>query len=82
MVWCQEEPKNQGSWYQIAHHLKDCLAPWQTRLYAGRQASAAPAVGFYKLHIEQTNELLEEAFTITDPAASQTPQRKVASNAQ
>jgi len=82
VVWCQEEPKNQGSWYQIAHHLKDCLAPWQTRLYAGREASAAPAVGFYKLHIEQTNELLEEAFTITDPAASQTPQRKVASNAQ
>jgi 2-oxoglutarate dehydrogenase E1 component len=82
VVWCQEEPKNQGSWYQIAHHLKDCLSPWQTRHYAGREASAAPAVGFYKLHIEQTNQLLEQAFTISDTNATQSTQKKVASNAQ
>ncbi|KAA3632727.1 MAG: 2-oxoglutarate dehydrogenase E1 component [Proteobacteria bacterium] len=82
VVWCQEEPKNQGSWYQIAHHLKDCLAPWQTRSYAGREASAAPAVGFHKLHLEQTQRLLEQAFTIGDDAANQSTEKKVASNAQ
>ncbi len=82
VVWCQEEPKNQGSWYQIAHHLKDCLSPWQNRYYAGREASAAPAVGFYKLHLEQTKALLEQAFTLTDAATSQTTEKKVASNAQ
>ncbi len=82
VAWCQEEPKNQGSWYQIAHHLKDCLAPWQTRYYAGREASAAPAVGFYKLHLEQTRQLLEQAFTINGTTATQTTEKKVASNAQ
>ncbi len=82
VVWCQEEPKNQGSWYQISHHLKDCLAPWQTRVYAGREASAAPAVGFYKLHLEQTARFLDQAFTITAQGAVPTQEQKVASNAQ
>jgi 2-oxoglutarate dehydrogenase E1 component len=82
VVWCQEEPKNQGSWYQIAHHLKDCLAPWQSRVYAGREATAAPAVGFYKLHLEQTALLLEQAFTIEGAPTTQSTQKKVASNAQ
>ncbi|GJL82929.1 MAG: 2-oxoglutarate dehydrogenase subunit E1 [marine bacterium B5-7] len=82
VVWCQEEPKNQGSWYQISHHLKDCLSPWQTRYYAGREASAAPAVGFYKLHLDQTARFLEQAFTLTDASAVQSMEKKVASNAQ
>ncbi len=64
VVWCQEEPKNQGSWYQIQHHLKDCLSAKQNRYYAGRDTSAAPAVGFYKLHVQQQEQFIEEAFTI------------------
>ena len=59
-----EEPKNQGSWYQIQHHLKDCLSAKQNRYYAGRDTSAAPAVGFYKLHVQQQEQFIEEAFTI------------------
>ena len=78
IVWCQEEPKNQGSWYQIAHHLKDSLAPDQERMYAGREASPSPAVGFYKLHLKQTAEFLEQAFTITKNSDALSNEDKVA----
>ncbi|MFT5113437.1 MAG: 2-oxoglutarate dehydrogenase E1 component, partial [Parasphingorhabdus sp.] len=78
VVWCQEEPKNQGSWYQISHHLKDCLAPHQERMYAGREASASPAVGFYKLHLKQTAQFLEQAFTMTKESSAPTNKDKVA----
>ncbi len=82
VVWCQEESKNQGSWYQIQHHLKDSLAPWQTRMYAGRAASAAPAVGFYKLHLEQQNQFLEQAFTIDAEEDTSLSEKKAASHDQ
>ena len=81
VVWCQEEPKNQGSWYQIQHHLKDCLSSWQSRTYAGREASAAPAVGYYKLHLEQQARFLEQAFTTPLPDESAATQPRVASHA-
>ncbi len=53
IVWCQEEPKNQGAWYQSKHHLFDHLHPNMTLEYCGRPASAAPAVGNFKAHIKQ-----------------------------
>ena len=40
VVWCQEEPQNQGAWYQIQHHLRACLQPKQVLDYAGRAALA------------------------------------------
>jgi 2-oxoglutarate dehydrogenase E1 component len=43
IVWCQEEPQNQGAWYQIQHHLRACLQSKQTLNYAGRARSPAPA---------------------------------------
>jgi len=64
VVWCQEEPMNQGAWYQIKHHLQACLKPEQRLLYAGRDGSSAPAVGYYKLHVEQQNALVDEALTV------------------
>ena len=63
VVWCQEEPKNQGAWYSIGHHLQSCLAKGQRLHYAGRQASAAPAVGYQKLHVKQQKALVEDAFS-------------------
>ncbi len=54
VVWCQEEPQNQGAWYQIRHHIEACLAKGQTVSYAGRGHSAAPACGHLSQHnIEQ-----------------------------
>jgi 2-oxoglutarate dehydrogenase E1 component len=61
VVWCQEEPKNQGVWYQQQHHFHACIAPDQQLHYAGRNASAAPAVGYLKAHLEQQQALVEEA---------------------
>jgi 2-oxoglutarate dehydrogenase E1 component len=64
IVWCQEEPQNQGAWYQIRHHLRACMAPQHQLLYAGREPSASPAVGFYKLHVVQQAGLVSAALVI------------------
>ncbi|MDH3688443.1 MAG: 2-oxoglutarate dehydrogenase E1 component [Gammaproteobacteria bacterium] len=68
VVWCQEEPKNQGAWYQIQHHIKDCLIPTQKLSYAGREASPSPAVGYYKLHLKQQIALIDQALMPTTEA--------------
>ena len=66
VVWCQEEPKNQGSWYQIDHYLRACLRDNQALRYIGREASPSPAVGYYKLHLKQQQHLVDQALTTTD----------------
>jgi 2-oxoglutarate dehydrogenase E1 component len=60
-VWCQEEPKNQGSWYQSKHHFKECLPDGFTLQFAGRSAAAAPAVGYASVHNHQQEELVNKA---------------------
>ena len=52
-VWCQEEPKNQGCWYCSLHHFKDVIPQGAAIEYAGREASASPAVGYASLHAQQ-----------------------------
>lgn len=61
VVWCQEEPKNQGVWFSSQHNIKDCLRESQKLFYAGRQFAAAPAVGSPKLHAQQQQALINEA---------------------
>lgn len=61
VIWCQEEPKNQGAWYYIQHNIRECLRKDQILNYAGRKASAAPAVGYPTLHQKQQAELVNEA---------------------
>ncbi|MEJ8566663.1 2-oxoglutarate dehydrogenase E1 component [Elongatibacter sediminis] len=63
VIWCQEEPKNQGAWYQIRHHLQACVRDDQSLTYAGRAQSPSPAVGYYTIHIEQQRALVERALT-------------------
>jgi 2-oxoglutarate dehydrogenase E1 component len=60
-VWCQEEPKNQGAWYNSNHHFIDSLDPRIRITYAGREASAAPAVGKFHVHIEQQKAVVHDA---------------------
>ena len=64
VVWCQEEPRNQGAWYWLAsrHHLMDVLGPKRKLLLVSRPAAAAPAVGYYAKHNQQQKEVIENAF--------------------
>jgi len=60
-VWCQEEPLNQGAWYQSKHHFSDNLDSAIKMIYAGRDASASPAVGHFQVHIEQQKNVVHSA---------------------
>ncbi len=62
IVWCQDEPQNQGAWFFIQHHVHDNMQEGQRLGYAGRPASASTAVGYYAKHAEQQKELLAAAF--------------------
>jgi len=61
VVWCQEEPQNQGAWYQIKHHLQACLGKGQSLSYAGRGRSPSPAVGHFADHVEEQLKLVADA---------------------
>ena len=62
VVWCQEEPQNQGAWYQTAHYLRENMREDQKLYYAGRAASASPAGGYMAKHNERQKALVEQAF--------------------
>ena len=62
VVWCQDEPANQGPWFYVQHHLLENMADGQKLAYAGRAPSASPAAGYYAKHIEQQKALLDTAF--------------------
>jgi 2-oxoglutarate dehydrogenase E1 component len=62
VVWCQEEPQNQGAWYQSAHYFRENMRDDQKLYYAGRQASASPAGGYMARHNERQKALVEQAF--------------------
>ena len=67
VVWCQEEPMNQGAWYSSQHHMRRVLHEQNPELYlsyAGRDASAAPAAGYMSTHVEEQNRFINEALTV------------------
>ncbi|WP_211828787.1 2-oxoglutarate dehydrogenase E1 component [Kistimonas asteriae] len=65
IVWCQEEPMNQGAWYCSQHHMHRAIAQHSNKQlqlqYAGREASAAPACGYMSIHVEQQQKLVADA---------------------
>ena len=63
IVWCQEEPQNQGAWDQIKHRFHNLIQDGKRPYYVGRGASAAPAVGHRTAHVEQHERLIDEALT-------------------
>ncbi|HET7267231.1 MAG TPA: 2-oxoglutarate dehydrogenase E1 component [Oleiagrimonas sp.] len=63
VVWCQEEPMNQGAWFQIRHHLQACVSDRHALSYAGRARSASPACGHLNTHIAEQKALVEQALT-------------------
>jgi 2-oxoglutarate dehydrogenase E1 component len=62
LVWCQDEPQNQGAWFFIQHNIHENMSEGQKLGYAGRAASASPAVGYSHLHAEQQKALVDAAF--------------------
>ena len=65
IVWCQEEPQNQGAWYQIRHRLNEPLTREHRLLYAGRAPAAAPATGIAQMHMDQQKQLVDAALRST-----------------
>jgi 2-oxoglutarate dehydrogenase E1 component len=74
IVWCQEEPQNQGAWYQIRHRLQEPLGQRRPVLYAGRAPAAAPATGIGKIHDAEQHTLINAALraTATEDSARET----------
>ena len=74
VVWCQEEPQNQGAWYQIRHRLESAFGKDLEVLYAGRAPAAAPATGIGKVHEREQQMLVDAALraTSTEDSARKT----------
>ena len=74
VVWCQEEPQNQGAWYQIRHRLQDAAVGRRPVLYAGRAPAAAPATGIARIHELEQQALVATALhaTSTEESARET----------
>ena len=62
LVWCQDEPQNQGAWFFIQHNILENMHDGQKLGYAGRPPSASPACGYAHLHQEQQKALVDAAF--------------------
>ena len=62
IVWCQDEPQNQGAWFFVQHNILENMTAGMKLSYAGRPASASPACGYAHLHQEQQKALLKAAF--------------------
>jgi len=65
VVWCQEEPQNQGAWYQIRHQLERPIAGKRELLYSGRASAAAPATGIAKVHESEQAAIVRAALSAT-----------------
>ena len=67
IVWCQEEPRNQGAWYNSQHFLRAAAVRLSEDLsleYVGRPSSAAPASGYMSVHLEEQKKFIEEALDV------------------
>jgi 2-oxoglutarate dehydrogenase E1 component len=64
VIWCQEEPANQGAWRMIRHRLISCLSDGQTLDYVGRDELASPAVGYASVHVREQQQLVNDALLL------------------
>ena len=66
VVWCQEEPRNQGAWRATRHRIERVLSDTQELEFSGRPPSASPAVGYANQHIKEQNTLVLEALALQE----------------
>ncbi|GAJ71104.1 LOW QUALITY PROTEIN: 2-oxoglutarate dehydrogenase E1 component [Vibrio sp. JCM 18904] len=69
-VWCQEEPQNQGAWYCSQHNFRAAIPAGANLKYAGRPASASPAVGYMSVHLKQQKALVEDALNVNSKTSN------------
>ncbi len=62
IIWVQDEPENQGAWLQMQRPIFECMKVGQKLSYSTRPASSSPAVGYFKKHLQQQKDLVEDAF--------------------
>jgi 2-oxoglutarate dehydrogenase E1 component len=69
VVWCQEEPRNNGAWSFVEPFIEESLAAAKCRIerprYAGRHASASPATGLAKRHASEQAALVADALGLS-----------------
>jgi 2-oxoglutarate dehydrogenase E1 component len=70
LVWSQEEPMNQGAWYQIRHRLQACVKKSQELVFAGRVACSAPAGGSVLRHNQREQILIHASLGLDVPEMS------------
>ncbi|MGB2218454.1 MAG: 2-oxoglutarate dehydrogenase E1 component, partial [Porticoccaceae bacterium] len=66
IIWCQEEPMNQGAWYSSQHHMRHVIQHLNPKLnlrFVGRESSAAPASGYMSVHLEEQKKFINQALT-------------------
>jgi 2-oxoglutarate dehydrogenase E1 component len=63
IVWCQEEPGNQGAWHRIQHYLQRQMLPHQKLSYALRPSSSTPAGGYLALHNQRQKAVVDAALS-------------------
>lgn len=67
VIWCQEEPKNNGAWTFVGPRIEDVLLDLKHKCsrpqYVGRKEAASPATGYHSLHVAQQKALVEEAIS-------------------
>ena len=66
LLWCQEEPKNQGAWDFCKVRIPALIDQRWQLAYAGRQPSSAPAVGSVKLHAQEQQQIINTALDISE----------------
>jgi 2-oxoglutarate dehydrogenase E1 component len=66
LLWCQEEPKNQGAWDFCKVRIPALIDQHWQLAYAGRQPSSAPAVGSVKLHAQEQQQIINTALDISE----------------
>ncbi len=73
VVWCQEEPKNNGAWLFVDNQIEGSLSAaghdGMRPIYAGRDASASPATGLAKRHAEQQEALIADALGLSNSSS-------------
>jgi 2-oxoglutarate dehydrogenase E1 component len=68
IIWCQEEPENQGAWFFVDRRIENMLSSIKHKAarprYVGRPASASPATGLNSRHVAEQAKLVDEALKL------------------